>query len=50
MDSLLRAIGRIPGALMVVPLFLGALVNHIAPDLLTIGQLTTALFKEGRRC
>ena len=47
MDSLLRAIGRIPGALMIVPLFLGALVNTLAPDLLMIGSFTTALFKEG---
>lgn len=46
-DSLLLAIGRIPGALMVVPLFLGAVVNTVAPDLLGIGSFTTALFKEG---
>ncbi|WP_110182018.1 2-keto-3-deoxygluconate permease [Nocardioides solisilvae] len=47
MDNLLRTIGRIPGALMIVPLFLGAVVNTVAPDLLSIGSFTTALFKEG---
>ena len=47
MDTLLRAIGRIPGALMVVPLFLGAVVNTVFPEVLEIGSFTTALFKEG---
>ncbi len=47
MDSLLRAVGRIPGALMIVPLFLGAVVNTVLPDVLAIGSFTTALFKDG---
>lgn len=47
MDQLLRMIGKIPGALMVVPLFLGALINTFFPDILQIGSFTTALFKEG---
>lgn len=47
MDNVFRAVGRIPGALMIVPLFLGALVNTVAPDVLGIGSFTTALFKEG---
>lgn len=47
MDSFLRAVGRIPGALMVVPLFLGAVVNTLAPGSLEIGSFTTALFKGG---
>lgn len=47
MDQLLRNIGRIPGALMIVPLFLGAVVNTVAPDALGIGSFTTALFKDG---
>lgn len=47
MDNLLRQIGRIPGALMIVPLFLGALVNTAFPETLAIGSFTTALFKEG---
>lgn len=47
MDHLLRQIGRIPGALMIVPLFLGALVATLAPSLLEMGSFTTALFKGG---
>jgi len=47
MDQLLRTIGRIPGALMIVPLFLGAALNTLAPDALAIGSFTTALFKDG---
>lgn len=38
MDNLLRQIGRIPGALMIVPLFLGALVNTAFPETLAIGS------------
>lgn len=47
MDQLFRTIGKIPGALMVVPLFLGAVINTFAPGILEIGSFTTALFKEG---
>ncbi|AGS33870.1 2-keto-3-deoxygluconate permease [Corynebacterium maris DSM 45190] len=47
LDSVFRAIGRIPGAIMVVPLFLGALVNTFAPGILDIGSFTTALFRDG---
>lgn len=47
MDNVLRKIGRIPGALMIVPLFLGAIVNSFAPEVLNIGSFTTALFKNG---
>lgn len=47
LDSAFRAIGRIPGALMVVPLFLGALINTFAPGVLDIGSFTTALFRDG---
>jgi 2-keto-3-deoxygluconate permease len=47
MDHLLRQLGRIPGSLMIVPLFLGAIVNTVFPDALGIGSFTTALFKDG---
>lgn len=47
MDQLLRTIGKIPGALMIVPLFLGAIVNTFFPGILEIGSFTTALFKDG---
>lgn len=43
----LYAMGRIPGALMVIPLFLGALLNTFCPQLLGIGGFTTGLFHEG---
>lgn len=36
---------KIPGGLMLVPLVLGSLIGTFAPDALTIGGLTTALFK-----
>lgn len=47
MDKFLRLLGKVPGALMIVPLFLGAIVNTVAPQALEIGGFTTALFKEG---
>ena len=40
-------IGKIPGALMIIPLFMGAIVNTFFPELLEIGSFTTALFKDG---
>lgn len=47
MDHVFRAIGKIPGALMVVPLLLGALINTFFPESLEIGAFTTALFRDG---
>ncbi|WP_210399945.1 MULTISPECIES: 2-keto-3-deoxygluconate permease [unclassified Corynebacterium] len=47
MDTLLRKIGKIPGALMVVPLLAGALTNTFAGEALEIGSFTTALFRDG---
>lgn len=47
METLLKQLGRIPGALMIVPLFMGAVVSTFAPDALEIGSFTTALFKSG---
>ena len=38
---------KIPGGIMVVPLFLGVLVNTFAPSSINIGAFTTALFKNG---
>lgn len=46
-DRLLLKVGKIPGALMIVPLFLGVMVNTFAPAALQIGSFTTALFKSG---
>ncbi|WP_299036410.1 2-keto-3-deoxygluconate permease [uncultured Pseudokineococcus sp.] len=42
-----RALGKIPGAIMIIPLFLGAITNSFFPQLLEIGSFTTALFSEG---
>ena len=36
---------KIPGGLMLVPLVLGSIIGTFAPDALTIGGFTTALFK-----
>jgi 2-keto-3-deoxygluconate permease len=42
-----KAINRVPGGLMVVPLFLGMLVNTFFPNLLKIGGFTEALSGAG---
>lgn len=39
-----RTLDKIPGGMMVVPLFLGVLVNTFFPQFLKIGGFTTALF------
>lgn len=42
-----RVLGGIPGALMIIPLFLGAIVNTFFPEALAIGSFTTDLFRDG---
>lgn len=42
-----QALGKIPGALMIIPLFLGAIINTFFPEILGIGSFTTALFRDG---
>jgi 2-keto-3-deoxygluconate permease len=42
-----KAINKVPGGLMVVPLFLGMLLNTFFPDLLKIGGFTEALSGKG---
>jgi 2-keto-3-deoxygluconate permease len=40
---ILKTVNRVPGGLMVVPLFLGMVINTFFPDLLRIGGFTQAL-------
>ena len=42
-----RFINRVPGGMMVVPLFIGMLINTFFPDLLKIGGFTQALTGAG---
>lgn len=41
--QILRSVNRVPGGLMVVPLFLGMAINTFTPGLLKIGGFTEAL-------
>ncbi len=45
--KILKTVQKIPGGLMVVPLFLGAVINFAFPQILDIGGMTTATFKSG---
>lgn len=42
-----RILGKIPGALMIVPLFLGATINTFCPEVLNVGSFSSALFRDG---
>ena len=44
---ILDTINKVPGGLMVIPLFLGVVCNSLIPGFLEIGSFTTALFKNG---
>lgn len=46
-NIIVRIISNIPGALMIVPLFLGATINTFFPAILNIGSFSTALFRDG---
>lgn len=39
-----KTLDKIPGGMMVIPLFLGVLINTFCPQVLKIGGFTTALF------
>ncbi|GAB3050159.1 2-keto-3-deoxygluconate permease [Sediminivirga luteola] len=42
-----RIAGSVPGALMIYPLFLGAVVNTFFPQVLDVGSFTSDLFRDG---
>lgn len=43
----LSKLGVIPGALMIIPLLLAAVINTLFPQVLEIGGFTSGLFKDG---
>lgn len=43
----LSKLSIIPGSLMLIPLFLGAIINTFCPQILMVGSFTTALFQDG---
>jgi 2-keto-3-deoxygluconate permease len=45
--KIMNAINRVPGGLMVVPLFIGMIINTFFPNLLKIGGFTQALSGDG---
>ena len=47
MIPIMRTINRVPGGLMVVPLFIGMLINTFTPTLLKIGGFTEGLSNAG---
>lgn len=48
--SVFALMRKIPGGIIIVPLFIGVIVNTIAPDALKIGGFTTGLFSTGTSC
>ena len=45
--KILKTVQKVPGGLMIVPLFLGAIINLLFPQVLDLGGMTTATFKTG---
>ncbi|MGU3493614.1 2-keto-3-deoxygluconate permease [Xanthobacteraceae bacterium A53D] len=45
--GIFAVVGKIPGALMIVPLLMGATLNTFWPEALGVGSFTTALFRDG---
>lgn len=42
--KIIKSVQKIPGGMMVVPLFIAAVINTFAPGILKIGSFTTAVF------
>ncbi|NMD39012.1 MAG: 2-keto-3-deoxygluconate permease [Christensenellaceae bacterium] len=45
--KILKAVRKVPGGMMIVPLLLGAMVNTFFPSVLDIGGFSTAMWKTG---
>lgn len=43
--KMLESVQKVPGGIMVIPLLMGVTINTFFPESLTIGNFTTALFK-----
>ena len=41
---------KVPGGIIIVPLFIGVILNTLVPDALQIGGFTTGMFKTGANC
>lgn len=48
--SFFRLMQRVPGGLIIVPMFVGVLCNTFIPNVLQIGGFTTGMFKTGTSC
>lgn len=48
--SLFGLMRKIPGGIIIVPLFVGVILNTLIPDALQIGGFTQGLFKGGTAC
>lgn len=44
---ILKSVQKVPGGIMVIPLLMGVTINTFFPEILMIGNFTTALFKDG---
>ncbi len=49
-EKLFQAYARVPGGLIIVPMFIGVLANTFIPDVLEIGGFTSGMFKTGTNC
>jgi len=49
-NSLFKLMQKVPGGIILVPLFIGIIVNTIAPHALEVGGFTTGMFKTGTNC
>lgn len=48
--SFFKLMQRVPGGLIIVPMFIGILANTFIPDVLEIGGFTSGMFKTGTNC